>query len=318
MATIKSRKLMSHECDTPLINDAYSAFLTSRKVSCSKSTVKIYMEWEPRFKSWFSDSGITRVGEISVACLRDLLTEYGKEHTSGGVHFAYRHLKAFVNWCWEEYSIPTENPMKKVQVKKASAPPKTGISRDEINAILTAIKDNSKFPERDTAIVMVLADTGIRKSSMCSIQMKDLNLKENNVTVFEKDQQFHIKSFGVITGRALRRYLSCLEDVKPTDPLWLNVDGSVMTNVSMEQMLLRMCKQAGIGRHLFHDFRRFYGLELYKETKDIYFVSRMLDHKDVEVTKRYLAINNLEDAEAARRVSPMDNGRITGVSILRR
>lgn len=82
-----------------------------------------------------------------------------------------------------------------------------------------------------------------------------------------------------------------------------------MTADSARQMLQRMEDHAGIPRHQFHAFRRFYGLELYRQTKDIYFVSRMLDHKNVEVTKRYLAIDQLEDAAAMRLVSPMDNGK---------
>ena len=77
----------------------------------------------------------------------------------------------------------------------------------------------------------------------------------------------------------------------------------------MKQSLRLLCKKAGIPLHLFHDFRRFFGLELYKSTHDIYFVSRALDHKDIEVTKRYLAIDKMEDAEAIRAMSPMDNKR---------
>ena len=146
--------------------------------------------------------------------------------------------------------------------------------------------------------------------------MKDVNLTNNQLYVFEKDQNYHNKSFGQTTAKAIRKYLGCLEEVSQDDPFFLNQDGSEMTENSMRMMLERMADQAGIEHHLFHDFRRFYGLELYHQTHDIYFVSRMLDHKDVEVTKRYLAIDDMEDAEKMAKVSPMDRGRgTTGVRI---
>ena len=37
------------------------------------------------------------------------------------------------------------------------------------------------------------------------------------------------------------------------------------------------------------------------------FVSRALDHKDIEVSKRYLAIDAIEDAVAFKFMSPLDN-----------
>ena len=145
-----------------------------------------------------------------------------------------------------------------------------------------------------------------------------MNLQNNSVYVFEKDQNYHNKSFGQNTAKAIRKYLACLEDIKDDDPFFLNQDGSEMTENSMRMMLERSADRAGIERHLFHDFRRFYGLELYRQTHDIYFVSRMLDHKDVEVTKRYLAIDDMEDAERMLKVSPMDRGKGTvGVHISR-
>ena len=86
----------------------------------------------------------------------------------------------------------------------------------------------------------------------------------------------------------------------------------------MREVLRRLCSEAGIEMHHFHDFRRFYGLELYKSTHDIYLVSRALDHKDIGVTKRYIALDDLEDMEAVRAYSPMDRrSHQTGAKVKR-
>ena len=108
------------------------------------------------------------------------------------------------------------------------------------------------------------------------------------------------------TGKAIRKYLNCLEDTQPDDPFWLTLEGKGLDYSGMREILRRNCKCAGIPVHQFHDFRRYYALQLYNQTHDIFTVSRALDHKSIEVTKRYLAIDMRQDAEQARKLSPMD------------
>ena len=94
------------------------------------------------------------------------------------------------------------------------------------------------------------------------------------------------------------------------------MDGTALTWKGMREVLRRLCAEAKIPVHHFHDFRRFYGLELYKATGDIYLVSRALDHKDIGVTKRYIRIDEIEDKETARLYSPMDlKTQQTGVKV---
>jgi integrase len=290
------------------VSDAYELFLSSRKINCAPKTYVIYEDIGKRhiipsltaLSNGFMD-GITTV------VLRASIDDYAANHSKGGKWFYYRHLKVFINWYWDEFDIPTANPINKVKgIKKPRTEPKKGITREEINKLLKAAKEQI-FPERDTAMLMILSDTGIRLSSLSNLKMKDVDVAKAQLTCFEKDQDFHIKTFGIATGKAIKKYLNCLEDVHPDDSFWLKMDGSQLTEAGLKESLRQLCSKAGIELHLFHDFRRFYGLELYKTTHDIYFVSRALDHKDIEVTKRYLAIDAMEDAEALRAMSPMDN-----------
>ena len=109
-----------------------------------------------------------------------------------------------------------------------------------------------------------------------------------------------------------------MADVKPTDPFWIQLDGKSLTRSGMREVLRRLSQEAGIPFHQFHDFRRYYGKALYDATHDIYMVSRALDHKDIYVTKRYIAIDDREDAEAIRKLSPMDKmTRQTNVKVQR-
>ena len=301
-----------------LVHDAYDQFLVSRKSRCSEATISIYKEKRKHIEDGFLRYESGAMDEITPQVIRKIISDYQEVHSVNGAWKLFTVIRTFLLWFWEENDLE-HCPIHKVgKIKKPSVQPKHGITRQEIDKLLSAVKQSSRFPERDVCVIMLLADTGLRKKSVQSIRMKDVNLQNNSVYVFEKDQNYHNKSFGQNTAKAIRKYLACLEDIKPEDPFFLNQDGSGMSENSMRMMLERMADVAGIDHHLFHDFRRFYGLELYRQTHDIYFVSRMLDHKDVEVTKRYLAIDDMEDAERMLKVSPMDRGKGTvGVRINR-
>ena len=300
------------------VSDVYNNFLFAKKQTCSKSTYDIYEELGRRYiipgLSELSDDNISAV---NATMCRTLLDDYASCHVGGGTNFLYRHLKAFINWTWKEYEFH-KNPMDNVTCKRPDTPPKQGITQEEVDLLLKTIKKSSAFPERDTAFIMILCDTGIRRSSIVNMKMKDVDLGHAEITVFEKDQQYHIKGIGATTCKAIRKYLLCLSDIKPEDPFWITLEGTAFTENGMVQVLRHLCEKAGIPLHLFHDFRRYYALQLYKDTGDIFSVSRALDHKGIEVTKRYLAIADKDDIDAIRRHSPMDRkyGQ-TGIKVRR-
>ena len=301
------------------VSDTYSIFIRTNKRGWSASTCKIYQDVGNRhIIPRLSEETGNDMANITYLNLQKIVDEYAESHKNGGTDFLYRHLRTFINWYWNEYEIEGRNPISRVKVKKVSNPPKEGITQEEIDLLLQAAKDHSVFPERDIAMLMILCDTGIRKSSLEGMRMKDVDVNHCEMVVFEKDQQYHLKAFGTATAKAVRKYLLCLTDIKPDDPFWLQMDGRALTKVGMREVLVRLCKQAGIGMHYFHDFRRFYGKTLYESTRDIFMVSRALDHKDIYVTKRYIAIDDRENAESVRSYSPMDRRlKQTGVKVVR-
>lgn len=301
------------------IRGIYAEFLRDKDSSCAKSTLSIYKGLGDRiFIPRLTELTDDELSEVSSADLRTIIDEYAEDHNRGGVDFIWRHLKSFINWYWDEYDLDSKCPTAKVHIKKQAGKPIAGITHEEIQAMIKSAKAHSNFPERDIAMIMILSDTGIRRKSLLELKMEDVNTKDAEIVTFEKDQRFHVHSFGSATNRAIKAYLNCLDDIQPTDPFWLKMDGVALTTYGAKEVLRRLCSEAGIRMHHFHDFRRFYALELYKSTHDIYMVSRALNHKDIEVTKRYIAIDDLQNAENVRHHSPMDKKlKQTGVNVRR-
>lgn len=322
MATVKrrnSKTAQQNKLQKTGVAKIFEEFIRAKKAEVAPDTLAIYQDLGERI---FIPE-IVRLTEDDMYCLkpdhlRELLDHYAQNHNTGGIAFVHRHLKHFINWYWKEYDIDRPNPMDKVHVKKSKTKPLTGIDWEKINILLETAKSKSTFPERDVAMLMILSDTGIRRASLCGLKMGDIDLDHAQMKVWEKDQDFHVKSFGYATEKAIRKYLDCLDDIRPTDSFWIKLDGCELSSFGVKEALRRLCNLAGIEQQSFHDFRRFYALELYKSTRDIYFVSRALDHKSVEVTKRYLALDIQEDLEETRAVSPMDKAfRQTGIKVNR-
>lgn len=136
-------------------SDAYVPFLGSRKTSCDEKSYKIYQDLGNRFvvPSLIALSITGYMDGVTAVVLHASLNEYDQSHSKGGAWFLYRHLKVFINWYCEENDIETPYPIKKIKIKKPKTPPKQGISREEIEKLLKAAK-NQIFPERDTAMLM--------------------------------------------------------------------------------------------------------------------------------------------------------------------
>lgn len=321
MARVVRRNQLSGEKNEVGVScsDAYSIFMRSNKSHWSESSYRIYDEIGRRhIVPKLSEATGDDMGFVDADIIQSIIDDYSITHKNGGTDFLYRHIRTFLNWFWDEYEIEKRNPIKKVRVRRVSTPPKEGITQEEVDLLLKTAKARSVFPERDVAFIMVLCDTGIRRASIEGLRMKDVNTDRCEMVVFEKDQQYHIKSFGSATCKAIKKYLLCLADAQPDDPFWLQMDGRALTHVGMREVLRRLCAEAGIPEHQFHDFRRYYGKTLYEATHDIFMVSKALDHKDIYVTKRYIAIDDRENAEAVRSYSPMDRRlHQTGVKISR-
>ena len=322
MATVKKSNSMTARksaVQKTAVAKIYGDFLRAKKAESAPETLRIYRELGDRlFIPELSKLTDDDLFSLNANHLRQLIDCYSQDHSTGGIAFVHRHLKHFVNWFWKEYEIDRMNPMMKVSVKKSKTKPLTGIDWAKINLLIETAKKHGVFPERDIAMLMILADTGIRKSSLTGLKMGDVDLEHCQLKVWEKDQDFHVKSFGNATAKAIQKYLDCLSDIKPTDAFWIKMDGTALTAFGAKEVLRRLCDQAGIEPQSFHDFRRFYALELYKATRDVFFVSRALDHKSVEVTKRYLALDVADDLEEARAVSPMDRAlHQTGIKVNR-
>jgi integrase len=113
--------------------------------------------------------------------------------------------------------------------------------------LLATCKGNTFENRRDTAIIRLLLDTGMRAGELCGLRVEDVDFEHQVALVVGKGGRNRACPFGSKTADALRRYLRFRShhDAEESPPFWLGKKGRT-TDSGVRQMLERRCVDAGI------------------------------------------------------------------------
>ncbi|MGQ9595246.1 MAG: site-specific integrase, partial [Anaerolineae bacterium] len=97
-----------------------AAFLVDRQArGLSPRTLQFYRDELRYFREWAQVLGVTETLALAPNLLREYLLDLARNRNPGGVHAAYRALRAFLNWYGQEYEPEGwQNPMAKVRPPK--------------------------------------------------------------------------------------------------------------------------------------------------------------------------------------------------------
>lgn len=304
------RKALSIE-NTLFLEDTFEVYINALKsAGRAKRTLDIYRQYFGIYWPYFRDQGVRSFADLTSDLIRDLLNFWMEDHEQGGVHMVYRNLKAFLNWVWNEYDFTLRNPIDKVTCANRQPIPIPGFTMDEVDQLLKAAKAG-QFPQRDTAMIYLFVDTGLRRQELMDLRFKDVDLNIGKIIVMHgKGGKYREVYCGNECRKILRKYTACIEDFQPDDYFFLSDEGFPLSTSGFVSILRRLEKRAGFdGYRGFHGMRRCFALERKRNGDDIYSLQRALGHSSTVVTQRYIAFTGEDDAAAAVRNSPMDNHR---------
>jgi integrase/recombinase XerD len=285
-----------------------SQFLEERKArGKAPKTILFYSMELKYFQVWLAEKNqsLDSIELLSPPLIRQYFIDLGTHRNKGGVVGSYRAIRAFFNWYDSEYEPVWKNPIRKVKIANNSIAPLAEIPLDDIQKLVD--KCSGKNELRDIAILKTLVDTGARATELISLNLADVNLTTGQVNILHgKGNKFRVVWLGEKSLKILKEYLKQREELKPDAPLFLNEDGNRLLFYGLRMVIFRLCNRSGVENKGLHCFRRTCALTLYRKTHDILFVSRYLGHSNIEVTKRYLNINNEDLKDQFKSCSPAD------------
>jgi site-specific recombinase XerD len=219
----------------------------------------------------------------------------------------YKVLRVLYVWLVEEQEIQTD-PMARMKPPTVPAKPVPIVPADGLKRLFAACAGAGFEARRDTALVMLLLDTGARRAEMVGLKLTDVDLDLDVLLVLGKGRRERTLPFGRKAGEALDRYLRARARHKDAELpwLWLGLKGR-LTEWGLVQMLRRRGAQAGLpGLHP-HQLRHTFAHEWLVQGGGETDLMQIAGWKSRTMLQRYGA--SAADArarEAHRRLSPAD------------
>lgn len=219
----------------------------------------------------------------------------------------HKILKLLYAWLLDEEEIDAD-PMARMRPPIVPGKPVPIVPVDGLKRLFAACAGGSFEARRDTALLMLLLDTGARRAEMAGLTLADVDLDLDVLLVLGKGRRERTLPFGRRAGEALDRYLRARARHKNAGLpwLWLGQKGR-LTAWGLVQMLRRRGAQAGLpGLHP-HQFRHTFAHEWLVQGGAETDLMQIAGWKSRTMLQRYGA--SAADArarEAHRRLSPAD------------
>jgi integrase/recombinase XerD len=235
-----------------------------------------------------------------------------------------RVILSFLNWCLddEEYSEYVKHAVvRRIKKPKIIETIIETFTSEQIEALFAACdrQESEHLQLRDRAILSLLLDTGIRANELCTLTIGnvDTSADDPHITVFGKGSKWREVGLGATSRRVLRRYIRQFRaTASRNEPVFVGRYHEPLTTNGLGQLVLRLGKVAGIQgvRCSPHTFRHYFAINyLLQKDSDIYRLSRLMGHTDIEVTTRYLkAMKQKEARQGGQSVLDSMRGKTGG------
>lgn len=302
----------------------------------SEKTVGSYEQTLRLFVQHLDKNGVTHTEDVTHLMIREYIKEirergkyttgtnqqsgnylehrsdYGKAVSDVTINNYLRNLRVFFNWCVEE-DILRKSPIRKGDFTKVERKPLEYVSDEDFKRMLKEM-DNSKFSEyRDSVIIQLLLDTGMRVGECLLIQTDDLNLVKRCIFLpaeNTKGKNARYVFFSDKMAGQLRRWIKYKDRYRDSDYLFCTNQGKAIQVGNFETNVRKYAKRVDLKNIHPHVFRNNFAKRFLMNGGDIYTLSKILGHSSVTVTeKAYLDLTEDDLAEMYRQHSPLKNMR---------
>ncbi len=221
----------------------------------------------------------------------------------------YRCLRAFFNFGVKE-GLLDETPLRKVSGPRIPRDQVQPFTQQQAQALVDAAK-RSNEATRNTALVMVLLDTGLRVSELCSLSVGDVETGSGELTVTGKGGKRRRVYLSAKTRRILWKYTEQERPMANDDePLFLARRGRAsdagLTPNGVHKLFVRLGKSASLRdvRCSPHTARHYFAITMLRNGANLFELQQLMGHEDLTVLRRYVALAQADLALVHRKASP--------------
>lgn len=224
-------------------------------------------------------------------------------------------VKSFYNYLVKEEYVEN-NIVEKVDLLKMPITIIETPTDEEVKNMLRVYDFSDFLNARNKCIISVLVDTGIRNFELCNIMIEDV--KDNYILIKAgKGNKQRVVPISKNLHKIISKYKLIREKYIKTfyedKYLFLSRTGKQLTIGTVENIVKQAGEIAGVDSSIRcspHTLRHYYAQAQLKNNLDLYYLSRILGHTDIKITKRYLqSIHDEEIILKGSITSPLNNFR---------
>lgn len=242
-------------------------------------------------------ANVQEIEDITLAVIRQFTLHLVANGKKGSyINGLLKVAKSFIQYCYDEGygGFNTQKNFKWCKQDKAVI---MAFKPSDVRSMLQSCKGYDFISVRDAAILTALFETGIRCWELCCIKPGDVH--DDFIIISGKNHKQRVVPITAVLQKALTKYATAKEryfTLKNTDDyLFLSFHGRQLTNSAVEHIIKRHGEGIEGIRVSPHTCRHFYAQQQIKMGTDLYTISRLLGHENIQITQTYL--NSLRDDE---------------------
>jgi integrase/recombinase XerC len=258
---------------------------------------------------WADATGRSPLEEVAIV---GYLAAY-RERAQPAAATYYRRfvlLRRFMRWVSRRDGLP--DPFLDLEAPPKPRQERDWLTREEFRRLLDAAgRPERNLPglaERDRLALLALVTTGLRRSELCALDWRDLELEGRKRSLLVRSGKGG-KPRRQPLPAGLARELRELRDARqpePTDPVFCGLAGGRLQQTILADIIRRAAKRARLEKHVTaHTLRHTAATWLRQELGDTRLVAEYLGHADLSTVSRYAHVDRDELFDAAGRLEEL-------------
>lgn len=275
----------------------FESYLVVEK-NFSEHTARAYHSDILSYLIWLEDTSCL---EVNFSKIREYLHFIQKfEYKKTTISRKISALRTFYKYLNRERLIDTNPASNLTLPKKPKSLPKF-LTPDEMEQILNNIKIETPTGFRNKTILELLWATGMRVSELSGLNFENLNLEQNEITVFGKGAKERIVLVSDRAKTYLQRYISTVrpliaKEYNPTtldsDPVFINNTGFRLQNKTIRKAINDVVDSINLPKKVTpHMFRHSFATKLIENGADLRVVQELLGHASISNTQIYTHVS---------------------------
>jgi site-specific recombinase XerD len=247
------------------------------------------------------------VGELQRADIQAFIADQLARWKPATAHNRYRGLNAFFKWAVAEGDLEV-SPMGGMRPPQLPEQPVEVVGPEHLARLLKACEGRDFTSRRDTAVILLLVDTGMRRAECAGMTLDDVDLDQRIVWVLGKGRRPRALPIGRKTAQALDRYLRVRDEHRlgHLPRLWVGRNGP-MTPSGVYQVVHDRARAAGLPAIHPHQLRHAFATSWLAEGGNENELMLVAGWKSRTMIDRYTKATAVERARASHaRLSPAD------------